>query len=121
MAEKRGGHVVLGDEAAEHVAGADAQLQDDGRIGGLRQLEALLHRAHQRRQVGARVDQPQRRLHRERVRALLDDAGALAVVLADDDERAALHAGRGEVGQRVGGDVGADDRLPGDGAAQRDS
>ena len=29
------------------------------------------------------------------------------------------HAGRGEVGQRVGGDVGADDRLPGDGAAQR--
>ena len=71
-----------------------------------------------RRQVGARVDQPQRRFQGERVRALLDDAGALAVVLADDDERTALHAGRGEVGERVGGDVGADDRLPGDGAAQ---
>ena len=51
--------------------------------------------------------------------ALLDDAGALAVVLAEDDQRAADHARRGQVGQRVGRDVGADDRLPGDRAAQR--
>ena len=54
-----------------------------------------------------------------RVGALLDDAGALAIVLADDDQRAAHDAGGGEVGERVGGDVGADDGFPGDGAAQR--
>jgi hypothetical protein len=69
--------------------------------------------------LGARVDEQQRRLERERVRALLDDGARLAVVLADDDQRAARDAGRREVGQRVGGDVGADDRLPGDRAAQR--
>ena len=53
------------------------------------------------------------------VRALLDDARAFAVILADDDHRAAHHAGRGEVGQRVGRDIGADDRLPGHRAAHR--
>ena len=40
--------------------------------------------------------------------ALLHDRRAFAVVLADDDERAAGDAARGEVGERVGGDVDAD-------------
>ena len=51
--------------------------------------------------------------------ALLHDGRALAVVLTDDDQGAAGHAARGEVGQRVGGDVGADRRLERDCAAQR--
>jgi len=42
------------------------------------------------------------------VAALLDDRGAFAVVLAEHDHRAALDAGGGEVGEGVGGDVGAD-------------
>ena len=57
---------------------------------------------------GPRVEQPDLRLHREGVAALLHDRGAFAVVLADDDQRAAGDAARGEVGERVGGDVGAD-------------
>ena len=71
------------------------------------------------RQVRPRVEQPHLRLHREGVAALLHDAGALAVVLADDDQRAAGHTARGQVGQRVGRDVGADRGLEGDRAAQR--
>ena len=68
---------------------------------------------------GPRVEQPDLRLHRERVAALLHDRRALAVVLADDDQRAAGDAARGEVGERVGGDVDADRPLEGDRAAQR--
>ena len=59
-------------------------------------------------EVRARIEQPDLRLHREGVAALLHDGGAFAVILADDDERAALHAAGGEIGERVGGDVGAD-------------
>ena len=111
--------VVAGDELAVHVAGADAQLQHHRRVARLRQREAVLHRGDDRRQVRPRVEQPDLRLHREGVAALLHDRRALAVVLADDDQRAAGDAARGEVGQRVGGDVGADGRLERDRAAQR--
>ena len=74
---------------------------------------------HDGRQVRPRVEQPHLRFHREGVAALLHDRGALAVVLADDDQRAAGDAAGGEVGERVGGDIGADRRLEGGGAAQR--
>ena len=70
-------------------------------------------------QVRPRVEQAHGRLQRIGVGALLDDRRAFAVVLAHDDQRAAHDAGRGEVRKRVGGHVGADDRLPGDRAAQR--
>ena len=112
-------HIVAGGEAAVDVAGADAQLQHHRRVGGFRQLEAFLHRLHDRGQVGARIEQPDLRLHREGVAALLHDRGAFAVILADDDERAAGDAAGREVGERVGGDIGADRRLEGGGAAQR--
>ena len=105
-------HIVLCRELALHMAGAYPQLHHHGRVRGFRQLEGFFHAAHDGRQVGARVHQPEGRLHRIGVRALLDDAGAVAVILADDDQAAALHAGRGEIGERVGGDIGADDRLP---------
>ncbi len=78
-----------------------------------------LHRVHDRGQVRPRIEQPHLRLHRKRVRALLHDAGAFAVVLADDDQRAARHPAGGEVRQGVGGDVGADRRLERHRAAQR--
>ena len=51
--------------------------------------------------------------------ALLHDRGAFAVVLTDDNQRAAGDPARGKVGERVGGDVGADGRLERRGAAQR--
>ena len=76
-------------------------------------------RLDDRRQVRPRIEQPDLRLHREGVDALLHDRGAFAVVLADDDQRAAGDAAGGEVGQRIGGDVGADRGLEGDRAAQR--
>ena len=106
-------------EAAVHVAGADAQLEHHRRVRRLRQLEALLDHVDDRRQVGPRIEQPHLRLHRERVRALLHDAGALAVVFADDQHRAAGDAARGQVGQRIGRDVGADRGLERDRTAQR--
>ncbi len=111
--------VGLGGELAGGVAGADAQFQHHRGVGRLRQLEALLHHAHDGRQVGARVDEPHRRLERIGIGALLDDAGALAVILAEDDHGAAHHAGRGQVGERVGRHIGADDRFPGHRPAQR--
>jgi hypothetical protein len=118
LARNRRRDVVAALEAAAHMAGADAQLQDGRRVAGLGQREAVLDHAHHGRQLRARIEQQQRGLHGEGVGALLDHAGALAVILADDDQRAARHAGRGEVGQRIGGDVGADHRLPGHRAAQ---
>jgi hypothetical protein len=118
--EREAGPLVgLGLETAVHVAGAYAQLQHHRRAAGFGELEAHLHRAHDAFEVGARVDQPDLRLHREGMRALLHDAGAFAVVLADDQHRAAGDAARSQVGQRVGRDVGADGGLEGDGAAQR--
>ena len=110
--------VVLGGEFAGGVAGADAQFQHHRRVACFRQLEALFDRAHDRGQIGARIEQPHRGFQRVGVRALLDDAGAFAVVLAEDDHGAADHAGRRQIGERVGGDIGADDRFPGHRAAQ---
>ena len=111
--------VVGRDEAALQVAAADAQLHHHRRVRGFRQLEGLADQPHQARQVRPRVEQPQRRLHREGMAALLDHAGAFAVVLAHDDQRAAEHTRRGQVGQRIGRDIGADDRLPRHRAAHR--
>ena len=51
--------------------------------------------------------------------ALERHAGALAVVLSHHDQRAAEHAGGGQVGQRIGGDVGADYGLPGHRTSRR--
>ncbi len=111
--------VVLRLEFTRDVAGADAQFEHHRRVAGLGKLEALFHRAHDIRQIGTRIEQPHRRFHGVGVGALLDDARAFAVILAEHDQRAADHAGRGEVGERVGGDIGADDRFPGHRAAQR--
>ncbi|MCY1361149.1 hypothetical protein D9M69_478070 [compost metagenome] len=114
-----GALVVAGDEVAVHMAGADAQLEHHGRVAGLREVEAGLHRIDDARQVGPRIEQPDLRLHGERMAALLHDRRALAVVFAHDDERATGDAARGQVGQRIGRHVGAHGRLEGDGAAQR--
>ncbi len=68
---------------------------------------------------GPRIEQPHLRLHGEGVRALLHDAGAVAIIFADDDQRAAGDAAGGEIRESVGGDVGADGGFESDGAAQR--
>jgi hypothetical protein len=114
-----GAPVVARGEAAVHVAGADAQLEHHGRAARLRQLETLLDGGDDRRQVRPRVEQPDLRLHREGVRALLHDARSFAVVFADDEQRAAGDAARRQVGERVGRHVRADGGLERDGAAQR--
>ena len=108
----RGRTVRAGGEAPVDVAGADAQLEHHRGVAGLGQLEALLDGAHHGGKARTRVEQPHLRLHRERVAALLDDARSVAVVLADHDERATGHPGRRQVGERVGGDVGAHGGLP---------
>jgi len=113
-----GRDVVLALEVAAHVAGADAQLEDRRHVRRLGHRERMLDHLDHASEVGPRVDQQHRALQREGVRALLDHRSAFAVVFADDDQRAAGDARRSEVGQRVAGDVGADDRLPGHRAAQ---
>ena len=111
--------VVRGHELARDVAGADAQFHHHRRIGRLGELERLLGAAHDGRQRRPRVDQPHRGFQRIGMGAFLDHRGALAVILADHDQRAADHARRGEVAERIGRHIGADDRLPGDAAADR--
>jgi len=111
--------VGLGGELSGDVAGAHAQLQHDRRVACLRQLKAFLDGVDDRGQVWPRIEQPHRAFHGVGVGALLDHARAFAVVLAQDDERAANDAGRSQVRQRIGRHIGADDRLPGHGAAQR--
>ena len=53
------------------------------------------------------------------MRALLHDAGAVAIIFADDDQRAAGDSAGGQIRERVGGDVGADGGFEGDCAAER--
>ena len=89
--------VVARDEAAVHVAGADPHHQHHRRVARLGELEPLLDHPHDGGQIRARIEQPHLRLHREGVGALLHDAGALAIVLAEHDQRAARDAGRGEI------------------------
>ena len=78
-----------------------------------------MHRLDDAGQIGPRVKQPDLRLHGKRMAALLHDGGALAVVLADDDQRTAGDATRGQVGQCIRGHIGADGRFPGDRATDR--
>ena len=114
------GPLVVGrDELAMHMAGPDAQLHHHRRVARFRELEGSLHRGDDRRQVRPRVEQPDLRLHRERMAALLHDRRTLAVVLADDDHRAAGDAARREIRQRIRRDVGTDRRLERHRAAQR--
>ena len=113
------GQVLLGGERSPHVAGADAQLHHHRGVRFFRQLEAALDHLDDGGKVRPRVEQPHQRLEREGVASLLRHHAALAVVLAEHDQGAAHHAGARQVGERVCGDVGADDRLPGHGAARR--
>ncbi len=119
LRRQRRRHVVLAHKTAPHMAGADAKLEHHRRVGRLRQREALFHHPRHMREIGPRIEQDQRRFQRKRAGSLLHHARALAVVLADDDQRAADHARRREIGERVGCDIGADDRFPGHGTAQR--
>ncbi len=105
--------VVLGGEGAGDMAGADAKLQHHrcGRLASDK-FEAFLDRAHDARQIRPRIEQPDRGLHRIGVRAFLNDRATFAIVFADDDHGAAHDARRGEIGQCVGRDIGADNGLP---------
>ena len=118
LAGERGAAVGLSLELAGDVAGADAQFHHDRCVARFRELEAFLDHAHDGGKVGPRIEQPHRGFHGIGVGAFLDHARAFAVVLAEDDHNAADDAGGGEVGQRVGRHVGADDGFPGHRAAQ---
>jgi hypothetical protein len=113
------GFVVFGDELAGEVTGAYSQVEHDRRVARLGQLKAFFHHLHDGRQIGPRVDEPDRGFHCVGVGAFLDHARTFAVVLAEYDQGAADDARRSEVRQSVGCDVGADDRFPGHRAAQR--
>ncbi len=101
------------------MAGADAHFQHHRRVGRFGKLEAFFDHLYDGRQVRPRIEQPHLRLHGEGMRALLHDRGAFAVVLADDDQRAALHPAGSQIGDGVGSDVDADRRLERHRAADR--
>ncbi len=111
--------VVLGDEFAGDMTGADPQIQHHRRMACLGKLKSFLDHANDARQIGARVEQPERGFQGIGVGAFLNDARTLAVIFAEHDEGAADHAGRSQIRQRVGRDIGADDRFPRHRAAQR--
>ncbi|MNS14411.1 hypothetical protein D3C72_460300 [compost metagenome] len=93
LGQRIGGALVfLCDEAAVHMAAANAQLQHHGCLAGFGQFEAVFHRLDHAFQVGARVQQPDLRFHGERMRAFLHDGRAFAVVFAHDHQRAARDA-----------------------------
>ena len=119
LERERRAHVVVRAKAATHMTGPDADLEHDRRVRRLGQFETGLDRSHDALEIRLGIEQPDLRLHRKGVAALLHDRGAFAVVLANNDQRAAGHPARREVGERVGGDVGADRRFEGGGAAQR--
>ena len=119
MGADLGRDVVLRRERPLDMAGPHPQLQHYRGVRGLRQREGMLDYLGDAGQVRTRVQQPDSGLHGDREAALLDHAGALAVVLADHDQRAADDARRGQVRQPVGRHIGADDRLPGHRPAQR--
>src|SRR3989442_11137329 len=90
----RRSHVVPARERAAHVAGADADREEDGLVACFGETEALLHEAREGLEAGSRGEQRDGRLQRGRVRALLEDRGALAAILAAYDERGGHYAGR---------------------------
>ena len=97
-----------------YMAGADADLQHHRRIGGFRQREPFLDRLHQAFEIGPWVKQPDLRFHGKGMGPLLHDRGALAIVLADDDERSPGHSAGSQIGEGIGCHIGADRRFPGD-------
>ena len=105
-------HIVFRHEAAMHMAGPDAHLHHHRRVGCFRQLEGLLDNIHHARQIGARIGQPDLRLHGEGVAALLHDRGAFAIVLADDDDGTTGDTAARQIGQRIAGHIGACRRFP---------
>ena len=111
--------IVLGDELSVNMAGADAHFEHDRRVRRLGQREPFFHHAHQRRQVRARIEEPDLRFQGVGVAALLHDRRAFAVVFADDDQCAASDAARRKIGERVCGDIGSSGRFPRYCAAER--
>ena len=69
--------------------------------------------------VHAWIDQPDRAFHRKGVATFLNDGRAFTVILAKNDQRPTDNADRGNIGQRVRGNIGADGGFPCDGAAYR--
>ena len=110
--------IGLADEIPRHVNRADAKRHHHRQAAGLRQFKGLLGQLDQPRQVIARVHQRHGRLQRGGMGAFLNDARARAVILAEQNKTSARHAGRGQIGKRIGGHVGADDRFPRDRAPQ---
>ena len=114
-----GRHIVPGNKLSGYMAAADAHHVEDGGIGRLGELKTFLDHVDNRRQVGARIQQPHLGFHGEGIGTLLHDAGALAVVLAHNHHRASRHAGRSKIGERVRGHIGTHCGFPGHCATQR--
>jgi hypothetical protein len=55
--------VVFGDKLPGEVAGAHPQVEHDRRMACLRHFKAFFHHFHDGRQIGSRIEQPNRRLH----------------------------------------------------------
>ncbi len=102
------GPIILGDKAAGDMAVPDAQLQHYRGVAGLGQREPLFDAVHDRAKIGPRVHQPGLRFHREGIGAFLDDGRAVAVILAQDHQRAAGHPCRTQVRDGIRGHIGAD-------------
>ena len=85
-------HIILGDEFAIEVAGPDAKFQHHWCVRCFGQLKPRFDHFDDRGKMRTRVEQPDLRLHGKSVRPLLHDRRSFAIVLANNDQRAALDA-----------------------------
>ena len=111
--------IVFGREMALQMAGAYPQFQHDGGVRCFRQFESALDHVDDHGKIWPRVEQPDLRFHGEGVRALLHDGGAFAIILADDDQGAALDPAGRDIGQRVRRHIRPHHGFPDHGATQR--
>src|SRR4030095_12174605 len=71
--------VVLAEERAAHVAGADPDGEEHRLVARLAEPEAFLDEAREGLQTVAGIQERNRRLQRGRMRALLENGGTLSI------------------------------------------
>src|SRR5713226_2205153 len=115
---ERRADVIFGDETTVNVTSPNSQLQHHGSVARLRKSESPFDGIYDRRQIGARIEKPHLGFHGKGVGALLHNAGAFSVILADDNQRSAHYTAGSEIRQGVGSDIGTHGGLKCDCTAQ---
>ena len=99
--------VIFGDETTVDMTRPNSQLQHHRSVARFRKSESPFDGIYDRGQIRARIQKPHLGFHGKGVGALLHDAGAFAVILADDNQRSAHYTAGSEIREGVRRDIGA--------------